>query len=161
MSLIMLNLSVLETLKIIIMMKPEIKNGIFIFLLIGIYFLIIDFLGLGNVSLLKLANIIFIVIGVNLTIKHYANTRFAYLSIFAKGFATALIGIMLSLIGLFVYFQFILGGADLSEYQTTLIPATKLSHFFFAMFFEGMAVAAIIPFTLLQYWRKYIKETSA
>lgn len=144
------------------MMKPEIKNGIFIFLLIGIYFLIIDFLGLGNVSLLKLANIVFIVIGVNLTIKHYAQkSGYAYLTIFARGFATALIGIMLSLIGLFVYFQFILGGADLSEYQTTLIPATKLSHFFFAMFFEGMAVAAIIPFTLLQYWRKYIKETSA
>lgn len=142
-------------------MKPEIKNGIFIFLLIGIYFLIIDFLGLGNVSLLKLANIVFIVIGVNLTIKHYSQkSGYAYLSIFARGFATALTGIMLSLIGLFVYFQFILGGADLSEYQTTLIPATKLSHFFFAMFFEGMAVAAIIPFTLLQYWRKYIKETS-
>lgn len=143
------------------MMKPEIKNGILIFLLIGIYFLIIDFLGLGNVALLKLANIVFIVIGVNLTIRDYTKIGFNYLSIFAKGFAAAFIGIVLSLIGLFIYFQFILGGADLSEYQTTVLPATKLSHFIFILFLEGMAVAAIIPFTLLQYWRKYIKETSA
>ena len=141
------------------MMKQETKNGIFIFLLIGLYFLVIDAMDLANFPLLKLANIVFIVIGVNLTIKHLAQQGFTYLTIFARGFATALIGIILSLIGLFIYFQFILGGVDLTEYQTTLIPAKELSHFFFAMFFEGMAVAAIVPFTLLQYWKKYINET--
>ena len=54
-------------------LPKELRNGIIIFLGIGLYFLLMIFLGLGNISALRLLNVIFVFYGVNQTIKMNLN----------------------------------------------------------------------------------------
>ena len=138
----------------------EFKNGVLIWLLVGFYFLLMDSLGLANEPYLKIFNVAFILLGVNLTVKHYAEKGYAYTKLFAKGVSTAMIGIGLSLVGLFIYFEFMLGGVSLNDYSTTVIPTTDLSRYFIALFAEGLSTSVVITFAILQYWKNYEPELS-
>lgn len=131
--------------------KEEYKNGFLIFLLLGLFFLIMDFAGLSDVAYLRVVNIAFILYGVNLTLKHLFEKKANYLKMFASGMMTALFGILLSLVGLFVYMQ--LSGAEVADYSTTTIPTTTMSRYFLVLFAEGLSSSIIAVFTLMQYWK--------
>lgn len=133
--------------------KEEYKNGFLIFILLGLYFLILDLVGLSDVAFLKIVNIAFILFGVNLTLRHLSAEGKNYIRMLASGLTTALIGVVLSLIGLFIYMKFVNGDTDLSAYSTTIIPTTKLSHYFLALFAEGLSSSIVVVFALMQYWK--------
>ena len=136
-----------------IMQRTDVKHGIFVFLMIGLFFLIIDALGLSHIDYLKLVNIIFVFIGVNWTLKNYAKKGGNYLRLFSAGLVTALVGVGLSILGLFIYLEWILSSYNLADYSNTMIPSTTLSQYILALFAEGLSSSIIIVFGLLQYWK--------
>lgn len=141
-------------------MRNEYKNGFIIFLLLGLFFLTMDLAGLANVFYLKIFNFVFVLFGVNLTLKHLSKEKANYLKMFSSGMVTALIGIVLSLIGLFVYMK--ITDADMTDYSTTIIPSENLSHYFLALFAEGISSAIVVVFTLMQYWKtKNVSQVNA
>lgn len=131
--------------------KEEYKNGFLIFLLLGLFFLIMDFAGLSDVAYLRVVNIAFILFGINLTLKHLSEKKANYLKMFTSGMMTALFGILLSLAGLFVYMQ--MTGAEITEYSTTIIPTTSMTRYFLVLFAEGLSSSIIAVFALMQYWK--------
>ncbi|MCC5924880.1 MAG: hypothetical protein JJT77_13940 [Crocinitomicaceae bacterium] len=138
--------------------QTAIKNGILIWLLLGSYFLLLDMLGLSDFAYLKIVNILIIMIGVNLTLRHFAKKDDNYGVLFGKGIKTAFIGVALALLSLVFYFEVLLGGVDISQYSTTIIPTTSLSQYVLALFAEGLATAVIVVFVLLQYWKNYAEN---
>ena len=79
----------------------ELINGFIIFLGIGVYFLVVNAFGLADVTFLRLFNILFIVYGVNRTILSNLNDgKKDFLPGAVSAFATAFIGVVLSIVGL-------------------------------------------------------------
>jgi len=138
-------------------LSKELNNGIMIFIGIGIYFLLMELLGLSDVFILRLLNIVIVVYFVNKTIKsNYVEGKLEYLENLISGTLTSLIGVALSVAGLLGYISlkggdaylinlsqnFLFGGGNPSMYQ-----------FCIGLLFEGIASSIIITFTLMQYWK--------
>jgi len=138
--------------------RTEFKNGLIIWLILGVFFLLMDAMGLANVPYLKIFNIVFILFGVNMTLRHYAKKGANYGQLFVKGCYTAFLGIGLALLGLIFYLEVLLGGVDMSQYSTTVIPTTGLSQYVLALFAEGISSAVIVVFVLLQYWKNFAEN---
>ncbi|WP_300565165.1 hypothetical protein [Flavobacterium sp.] len=137
--------------------SKELNNGILIFIGIGVYFLIMELLGLSDIFLLRVLNIFIVVYFLNKTIKsNYTEGKTEYLENLISGTLTSLIGVFLSVAGLLAYISmkggnaylenlsenFLFGGGEPSMYQYCL-----------GLLFEGIASSIIITFTLMQYWK--------
>ncbi|WP_264543820.1 MULTISPECIES: hypothetical protein [Flavobacterium] len=137
--------------------SKELNNGILIFISIGIYFLLMELLGLSDVFLLRLLNIFIVVYFINKTIKsNYREGKREYLENIISGSLTSLIGVALSVAGLLAYISmkggndylanlsknFLFGGGEPTMYQYCI-----------GLLFEGVASSIIITFTLMQYWK--------
>jgi hypothetical protein len=147
--------------KMNLLKQTAIKNGLLIWLLLGFYFLLIDSLGYSDIAYLKIFNIMAILLGVNMTLKHYAKKGAHFGMLIRKGLQTAFIGVGLAIVGLLVYFEILLGGVDIASYSTTLIPTSSLSQYVFALFAEGISSAVIVVFVLLQFWKNYAEKQQA
>ena len=130
-----------------ILNKIELKNGIFIFLGISTYFLIIDFLGLTDNPFLKLFNIVFVIWGLNRTIrKKLKDGEVSFLANFSSILLTAFYGVALSVSGLAVYlliFPPAQGVESLAD--SVLLAASSETHTFqycLALFVEGFTSSA-------------------
>ena len=137
--------------------SKELNNGILIFISIGIYFLLMELLGLSDVFLLRLLNIFIVVYFINKTIKsNYREGKPEYLENIISGSLTSLVGVALSVAGLLAYISmkggndylanlsknFLFGGGEPTMYQYCI-----------GLLFEGIASSIIITFTLMQYWK--------
>lgn len=137
--------------------SKELNNGILIFISIGIYFLLMELLGLSDVFLLRLLNIFIVVYFINKTIKsNYREGKAEYLENVISGSLTSLTGVALSVAGLLAYISmkggnnylanlsknFLFGGGEPTMYQYCI-----------GLLFEGVASSIIITFTLMQYWK--------
>lgn len=129
-----------------------IKNGLLIFGLIGAYFVILELLGLTDNIFLKFINFIFVLIGVNNTLKAASSVNASYLKKLVAGVTTVFIGILLSTIALFIYLN-VNESTDLSAYAVTLIPANSNLEFAGILFVEGFTSSLMIVFIMLQYWK--------
>jgi len=122
-------------------LSKELHNGIMIFIGIGMYFLLMELLGLSDVFILRLLNILIVIYYVNKTIKsNYTEGKLEYLDNLISGTLTSLIGGDAYLVNLSQNFLF--GGGNPSMYQ-----------FCIGLLFEGIASSVIITFTLMQYWK--------
>ena len=139
-------------------LNPEIRNGILLFLSIGLYFIIIDLLGYQDEIYLKTANIIFVFYFVNATIREKIKSgQSDYLSNFGAAIITAVIGVFSSIIGFLAYLLLIRGIDYLPELSEPLIgTGTELSlgQYSFILFAEGMTSSVIVAFILMMYWKK-------
>ncbi|MEW5677526.1 hypothetical protein ABGT15_14545 [Flavobacterium enshiense] len=136
--------------------SKEFRNGVIIFVGIGIYFLLMEFLGWSDIFYMRFLNVFIVLYGINRTIK--ANL-FAghndYLYNLTSGAMTAFIGVILSVIALNVYIH-LRGGA---EYIKTLSEAflfggtPSIYQYCVGLLFEGLASSAIGAFALMQYWK--------
>jgi hypothetical protein len=139
----------------------EIINGFIIFLGIAIYFLIIQYLGLSDRFYLRVFNILFVVFGINRTIKqNQADGIMGYNVNFLSAIITSMIGAVLSVGALLIYIQlkggeefmkslaksFIFGGGELTAY-----------HYCIGLFFESVAASFIASFCLMQYWKDKVE----
>lgn len=141
--------------------KREIINGFIIFLAIGIYFLIIEALGLSHIFYLRLVNILFVIYGVNRTIKgnQQAGVR-GYFANLIGAIMTSMIGAALSIASLLIYINinggesylkklpqdFIFGGGELS-----------IEHYCIGLLFESAAASLAVSFCLMQYWKDKVE----
>ena len=134
----------------------EFRNGVIIFVGIGLYFLLMEVLGFSNNFYLRILNILIVLYGTNRTIKaNIFDGHNDYLYNLTSGAMTAFIGVILSVIALNIYIH-LRGGA---EYIKTLSEAflfggsPSIYQYCAGLLFEGLASSVIGAFTLMQYWK--------
>jgi len=137
-------------------------NGVIIFLGIGIYFLIMDFLGLSNHFYLRALNLFIVVYGVNRTIsQNNADGVRGYNTNLLAAIVTSMIGAILSVAALLIYIHFkggeaylktlsegfLFGGGEISIYQYCV-----------GLLFESVATSLIVSFCLMQFWKSKVEK---
>ena len=139
-------------------LQRELKNAILIFLGIGIYFLAMDSLGFADIYYLRLLNIFIVLYFVNQTIKYnIKDGKNDYLqNIFAAAF-TSIIGVFLSIIGLYIYINYKGGEAYIHTLSDIFLTGSKpsVTQYCLGLLFEGIASSMIATFILMQYWKRY------
>jgi hypothetical protein len=142
--------------------KKEIKNGYFIFISIGIYFLLMEFLGLSNLFYLRLLNVVFILYAVNDTLKsRIAHSKKNFVSNALAALKTSLIGVTLSVVGLLIY-SYLRGGDTFIQglSETFLLGGhPSINMYCLTLFFEGVASSIIVTMLLMLYYNdKFVAD---
>ena len=141
--------------------KIIIKHALLITLLIGIFFLLCTLFGLEGNPYLRFLNIGFVIFGIYLAIKEsiFKNGESKYLINLGIGIRTSAFAVILSVIGVIIYIQFIdpdfinimnnsfLIGGNLS------IPKIAIT-----LVIEGMASSIIGSFIIMQYYKNHDKK---
>jgi hypothetical protein len=142
--------------------KKEIKNGFFIFISIGIYFLLMELLGLSNLFYLRLFNIFFIVYAVNDTLRsRIEHGKKEFVPNAMAAMITSAIGVTLSAIGLLIYSYIKGGDAYINNLSETFLFGghPSINMYCFTLFFEGLASSVIVTMLLLLYYNdKFIAD---
>ncbi len=133
-------------------------NGLLIFGMIGAYFIILESLGLTDNLYLRFLNFLFVLIGVNNTLKSAAAESKSYPQQLIAGATTVFTGIFLSAVSLFMYLS--LFDTNLSALAMTLIPAETNLSFATVIFVEGFTSSLMIVFIMLQYWKNVEVSTA-
>lgn len=143
-------------------LPKELRNGIIIFLGIGLYFLLMIFLGLGNISALRLLNVIFVFYGVNQTIKMNLNEgKKNFVSNAVSALITSIIGVVLSIIGLLIYSYIRGGDAYIQSLSKTFLFGGNptIVTYCISLLFEGIASSIIVTLLIMLYTNnKYITD---
>lgn len=142
-------------------LSREFANGFIIFLGIGIYFLILEYLGMADVFYLRVLNLFIVAFGINRTIQmNYKDGIRGYNRHLISAIITSMIGAVLSISSLLAYIQyrggevylqklskgFLFGGGDLN-----------IHYYCIGLLFESIASSIIISFCLMQYWKDKIE----
>ena len=137
--------------------SKELINGTLIFISIGIYFLIMELLGLSDVFYLRILNIFIVIYFLQKTIKsNYQEGKMQYLENLISGTLTSLIGVVLSVAGLMVYISMRGGDAYLAKLSANFLfggGSPSMNQYCIGLLFEGIASSIIITFTLMQYYK--------
>lgn len=138
-------------------METELWNGLKVFTLLGLYFVILDILGYSNVEFLKMGNAFFLLGGMNKAIQEkIAEGKHDYFEKVKAALGTAVIGVGLSIIGLMAYLSFMVTPDQMNDLASPLISFGAKSStvtFVIAMLFEGMASSVILTFIIMQYYK--------
>ena len=136
-------------------LPKELVNGFIIFIGIGLYFLLMEFLGLAVMYFLRLFNILFVFYGTNKTLKsNFAEGKTILASNAVSALFTSLSGVFLSIIGLIIYI-YIKGGAIYIETlsETFLFGGNpSIITYSASLLFEGIISAVLVTFMLMLYW---------
>jgi hypothetical protein len=136
--------------------SQETKNGVLIFLGIGLFFLIIDLLGYADKNYLRTLNAFIVLFGINRTISYNKKQgKKGYLENLIAGFKTGILGIVLGIIGLII-FVYIKGGESyLDKLSDTFffVGKNNIVKYCAVLLFEGIASSLIGSFVLMQYWK--------
>ncbi len=130
----------------------ELINGFIIFLGIGVYFLVVNAFGLADVTFLRLFNILFIVYGVNRTIlSNLSDGKKDLLPGAVSAFATAFIGVVLSIIGLYTYSYMRGGDAYVENLAKTFLVGENppLATYCVYLLFEGVGSSIIVTLIMM------------
>jgi hypothetical protein len=137
--------------------SKEFYNGVLIFIGIGIYFLLMELLGLSDVFMLRMLNIFIVVYFLNRTIhSNFKEGKTEYLENLISGTLTSLIGVVLSVVGLMIYISLKGGNVYLSKLSGNFLfggGSPSMNQYCIGLLFEGIASSIIITFTLMQYWK--------
>ena len=136
--------------------KSILGNGVLIFLLIGAFFLLMELFGLSDVAFLRLFNIVFVVYGVNRTIKsRIIAGEVDYLGNFGAGVLASFIGVFLSVIALWIYLGAITGVEHINQLAHSVIlgQPDSLPQFCIALMVEGLSSSVVISLIIMQRWK--------
>lgn len=125
---------------------------------IVIYFFLMKFLGLENITELRSLNFIFVVWGVNSAIKKNImfNADNTYLTNLSVGFSTAFFAVLAVALSLIFYITFInYELIHIMENSSVWGNDLSLGLVIFAILIEGMASSVICSFLVMQYWKKH------
>ena len=136
-------------------------NGFIIFVGIGLYFLLLESLGLAHVFILRLLNVAFVVYGVNRTIKaNYEDGVKGYNRNFLQAFLTSEVGAVLSISGLLAYIYIRGGEPFLKELATHYLFGggdLTIQQYCIGLLIEANAASLIVSFCLMQYWKDKVE----
>lgn len=140
----------------------ELQNGIIIFLAIGIYFLLMEVLGLSDRPYLRVMNLFIVIFGVNRTLKaNFKENVNGYFKNLMSGFITAMIGSVLGIIGLMIYINYKGGEAYLKMLSSDFLFGggnPSIPQYCIGLLFESAAASMIICFCLMQYWKTKVEK---
>lgn len=135
--------------------KTVLRNGFLIFLGIGLFFLLMDLLGLASKNYLRSLNAFIVLYGMHKTIKHnYLKGKMDYFENLFSGFVTGVFGVFLGIIGL-IFFIYLKGG---ESYLYTLadtfffVGKINIIQYCGVLFFEGVASSLIGAFVIMQFY---------
>jgi hypothetical protein len=139
----------------------ELTNGFLIFLGIGIYFVVLELLGFSDIFFLRIFNILFVVYGVNRTIKsNQADGIRGYNRNLLSAIITSMIGAFLSIGALLIYIKFQGGEAYLKNLSDSFIFGgghLTIQQYCIGLLFESIAASLITSFCLMQYWKDKVE----
>lgn len=136
-------------------------NGIIIFIGIALFFLLMEMLGLGDQIYLRLVNFIFVIYGVNRTIKlDYADHIDGYFTNLSSAFFTAFTSLVISIFAFIAYAEYKGGEEYIHTFAENYIfgGTPSLYQFCMGLFIEGLAASAIVSFTLMQFWKDKVEK---
>lgn len=137
-------------------------NGVIIFIGIALFFLLMEVLGLSDQIYLRLVNFIFVIYGVNRTIKGNIHEHISgYFTNLVAGIATAVVSLALGVLSFIAYIEYMgasHGGSNeyLQRYVGSYIfggGEPSLYQFVTGLIVEGVAASVIVSFALMQYWK--------
>lgn len=136
-------------------LPKELINGFIIFIGVGIYFLLMEVLGLANLFYLRIFNFLFVFYGVNRSLKmniSEGKKRFVFNAISAM--KTSIIGISLSILGILIYSYSKGGDAYVQSLSENFLFGGNPSiiTYCISLLFEGIASSVIVAFLLMLYW---------
>tara|TARA_B110000967_G_C18902005_1_gene576566 strand:- start:7749 stop:8189 length:441 start_codon:yes stop_codon:yes gene_type:complete len=138
--------------------KIILYNAFKTYVLIVIYFFAMKIFGLDEIVELRSLNFLFVIWGVNASIKKIIlnNKNSDYLSNFGQGIATSLIAVGMTVISLIVYIGFV-DSKLLQLMENSLVWGNQLSlaEVIFAIAVEGAASSVICSLIVMQYWKNY------
>jgi hypothetical protein len=135
----------------------ELINGILIFFGIALYFLIMELFGLSKILYLRILNAAFVYYGVSKTLQYNMKEgKTGYITNLLSAGATAIIGVLLSVLGLLTYIYARGGNQYISNLSGEFLFGGKptANEYCFGVLFEGIASAVIVVFVAMQLWRK-------
>lgn len=142
----------MDTKKIILINASKIYLGIVLF------FFLMKFFNLEQITELRLLNFIFVFWGINSAIKKniFTNHENEYVQNLYVGFATSFLAIILLGVSLNIYLSYIdptliIAIEDLKIWGSNLNPVLIT----FTILIEGISSSLICTFILMQYWKKY------
>lgn len=136
-------------------LPKELYNGVIIFIGIGLYFMLMEVLGLADLYYLRLFNVLFVFYGTNRTLKmNYKEGNTIFVSNAVSALLTSLTGVFLSVIGLITYSYIKGGDAYLQSLSKTFLFGgdPSIMTYSISLLFEGVVSAVIISFMLMLYW---------
>ncbi|MBC7438819.1 MAG: hypothetical protein H7250_02380 [Flavobacterium sp.] len=140
----------------------ELQNGIIIFLAIGIYFLLMEALGLSDRPYLRVMNLFIVIFGVNRTLKvNFKENVNGYFKNLMSGFITAMIGSFIGIIALMIYINYKGGEAYLKMLSSDFLFGggnPSIPQYCIGLLFESAAASMIICFCLMQYWKTKVEK---
>jgi hypothetical protein len=136
-------------------LPKEFYNGCIIFIGIVLYFLLMEFVGLAHLFYLRLLNAFFIFYGVNRTIKmNLAEGENIFVSNVISAMTTSFIGVILSVIGLFIY-SYTRGGDSYVQSLSEIFlfgGNPTVNTYCICLLFEGIASSVIVTLLLMLYY---------
>ena len=140
----------------------ELQNGIIIFLAIGIYFLLMEVLGLSDRPYLRVMNLFIVIFGVNRTLKaNFKENVNGYFKNLMSGFITAMTGSLIGIIALMIYINYKGGEAYLKMLSSDFLFGggnPSIPQYCIGLLFESAAASMIICFCLMQYWKTKVEK---
>lgn len=141
-------------------LSREFANGFIIFLGIGIYFLILEYLGLANEFYLRVLNLFIVAFGINRTIQmNYKDGIRGYNRYLVSAITTSMIGAILSIASLLGYIYYRGGEAYLETLSKGFLFGgdTNIYYYCIGLLFESVASSIIISFCLMQWWKDKVE----
>lgn len=138
--------------------SKSVRYGVKMFLAIGIFFLILYALGLGDVAELRYFNLLFVIYFSNKLAKTNATEPKdkSYIKNLSSVFGANLINVLLCIGGLLL-FNVIFEPEFLSHVTkgVLIVETTSVPQVIISLFIEGVAGTAVVSFVLLQYWKNH------
>ncbi|MDV6167534.1 hypothetical protein R1T16_03795 [Flavobacterium sp. DG1-102-2] len=142
-------------------------NGFIIYIGIALFFLLMEVLGWSDQIYLRLVNFIFVIYGVNRTLK--ANSEDGtpgYFSNLVSGIFTAVVSLALGILSFIGYIEYMgqsHGGSNeyLQRYVGSYIfggGEPSLYQFVIGLTVEGVAASVVVSFALMQYWKDKVEK---
>jgi len=142
-------------------------NGFIIYVGIALFFLLMEMVGWSDQIYLRLVNFIFVIYGVNKTLKanSHDNTN-GYFSNLVSGILTAIVSLALGIFSFIGYIEYMganHGGSNeyLQRYAGSYIfggGEPSLYQFVIGLTVEGVAASVIVSFALMQYWKDKVEK---
>lgn len=142
-------------------------NGLIIYIGIALFFLLMELVGWSDQIYLRLVNFIFVIYGINKTIKsNYESHVNGYFTNLISGIFTAIVSLALGIFSFIGYIEYMgakHGGSNeyLQRYVGSYIfggGEPSLYQFCIGLTVEGVASSVIVSFALMQYWKDKVEK---
>lgn len=140
--------------------KIIIKHAVLITFLIGGFFFLCKLFGLEENPFLRFMNLLFVVLGIRMAIKTniYENKDTAYITNLGIGIQTSAFAVLLSIMGVIRYIEFINPDFLIIMDNSFLIGGKlSLAEVFISLLIEGMASSVIGSFIMMQFYKNHDK----